>query len=73
MHSVSYQDDKLQMPPKSKLPPQDMRILEQWISMGAPDPRVEALAAVVKKKTIDFKPHARAGPFVRCKRRRRLR
>ena len=54
MHSVSYQDDKLQMPPKSKLPPQDVRILEQWISMGAPDPRDEALAEVVKKKTIDF-------------------
>jgi hypothetical protein len=54
MHSVSYQDDKLQMPPKSKLTPQDVRILEQWISMGAPDPREAALSDVVKKKTIDF-------------------
>ena len=54
MHSVSYQDDKLQMPPKSKLSPQDIRVLEQWISIGAPDPRDAALADVVKKKTIDF-------------------
>ncbi|MCB1278128.1 DUF1549 domain-containing protein, partial [Prosthecobacter sp.] len=54
LHSVSYQDDKLQMPPKSKLSPQDIRVLEQWISMGAPDPRDAALGEVVKKKTIDF-------------------
>lgn len=54
MHSVSYEDDKLQMPPKSRLTPEEVRVFEQWISMGAPDPRTAALAEVVKKKTIDF-------------------
>ncbi len=54
MHSVRYEDEDLQMPPKSKLPQQDIRILEQWIAMGAPDPRDEALAEVVQKSAIDF-------------------
>ncbi len=54
MHSVRYEDEDLQMPPKSKLPPEDIRVLEQWIAMGAPDPRVESMAAATSKKTIDF-------------------
>lgn len=54
MHSVRYDDEDLQMPPKSKLPPEDIRILEQWIAMGAPDPRVESMTAASTKKTIDF-------------------
>ncbi len=54
LHSVRYEDEDLQMPPKSKLPPEDIRILEQWIAMGAPDPRVESMAAATPKKTIDF-------------------
>ena len=54
MHSVRYEDEDLQMPPKSKLPPEDIRVLEQWIAMGAPDPRVESMAAAPPKKTIDF-------------------
>lgn len=54
MHSVRYEDEDLQMPPKSKLPPEDIRVLEQWIAMGAPDPRVESMAAATPKKTIDF-------------------
>ncbi|MGV3659162.1 MAG: DUF1553 domain-containing protein [Prosthecobacter sp.] len=54
MHSVRYEDEDLQMPPKSKLPPEDIRVLEQWIAMGAPDPRVESLAAAQPKKSIDF-------------------
>ena len=54
LHSVRYEDEDLQMPPKSKLPPEDIRILEQWIAMGAPDPRVESMAAASTKKTIDF-------------------
>jgi len=54
MHSVRYEDEDLQMPPKSKLPPEDIRILDQWIAMGAPDPRVESMAASSTKMTIDF-------------------
>lgn len=54
IHSVRYEDEDLQMPPKSKLPVEDIRVLEQWIAMGAPDPRVESLAAAQPKKTIDI-------------------
>lgn len=54
MHSVRYEDEDLQMPPKSKLPAEDIRVLEQWIAMGAPDPRMESMAASTPKKTIDF-------------------
>ncbi|MEN3943712.1 DUF1553 domain-containing protein [Prosthecobacter sp. SYSU 5D2] len=54
MHSVRYEDEDLQMPPKSKLSPEEIRVLEQWISMGAPDPRVESLAEAQPTKTIDF-------------------
>ncbi|MES2596426.1 MAG: DUF1553 domain-containing protein [Verrucomicrobiota bacterium] len=54
MHSVRYEDEDLQMPPKSKMAPEEIRVLEEWIAMGAPDPRVESLAAAQPKKTIDF-------------------
>ena len=54
MHSVRYEDEDLQMPPKSKLSAEDIRVLEQWIAMGAPDPRVESMVAASTKKTIDF-------------------
>jgi len=54
IHSIRYEDEDLQMPPKSKLPPEAIQILEQWIAMGAPDPRIESLASATSKKTIDF-------------------
>lgn len=54
MHSVRYEDEDLQMPPKSKLPSEDIAILEQWIAMGAPDPRVDPPAAATPKKTLDI-------------------
>jgi hypothetical protein len=38
--AVRYQDEDLQMPPKNKkLPPEQIAALEQWVKMGAPDPR----------------------------------
>jgi len=39
MNAVKWADRDLQMPPKKKLPPEELAILEKWISMGAPDPR----------------------------------
>jgi mono/diheme cytochrome c family protein len=44
--AVSYKDDDLQMPPKSKggkLGDQQVADLAAWIKMGAPDPRKEAV------------------------------
>ena len=54
IHSIRYEDEDLQMPPKSKLPAEAIQILEQWIAMGAPDPRTDSLASAASKKTIDF-------------------
>lgn len=44
IEAVRYQNKDLQMPPKSPLPAAEVRVLEQWIAMGAPDPRTEAVA-----------------------------
>ena len=43
------------MPPKKKLPPEEIAALEQWVKMGAPDPRTDDTVAAVKAKTaIDW-------------------
>lgn len=39
LKAVSYTDTELQMPPKNKLSAQQIKDLETWIKMGAPDPR----------------------------------
>jgi len=41
MQAVHYKNPDLQMPPKSALSPSDVAILERWISIGAPDTRVQ--------------------------------
>src|SRR4051812_36647588 len=37
--AVRYTDEKLQMPPKEPLSKEQVAILEQWVRIGAPDPR----------------------------------
>ena len=37
--AIGYHDDSLRMPPKSKLPDAVIVDFEQWVKMGAPDPR----------------------------------
>ena len=37
--AVKYGDEDLQMPPKHELATSQIRLLEQWVVMGAPDPR----------------------------------
>src|SRR5688572_2324384 len=39
IRAVRWKDD-LKMPPKKPLPPEQVAVLEQWVKMGAPDPRV---------------------------------
>lgn len=39
---VSYEDEEYQMPPKAKLPEEEIDVLTQWVEMGAPyDPALE--------------------------------
>ncbi len=43
IEAVRYGEDIVSgMPPRSKLPPKQIAILEQWVKMGAPDPRPKA-------------------------------
>src|SRR5438105_2991344 len=37
--AVRYSDKDLQMPPKHQLPAPEIALLEDWVKMGAPDPR----------------------------------
>ncbi|NOS68485.1 MAG: DUF1553 domain-containing protein [Verrucomicrobia bacterium] len=46
--AVRYADKDLQMPPKQMLLPEQITNLEAWVKMGAPDPRRESDAAVVR-------------------------
>ena len=46
--AVRYTDPDLQMPPKQKLTDAERALLEQWVAMGAPDPR-EGLTATKDK------------------------
>ncbi|HET6407606.1 MAG TPA: c-type cytochrome domain-containing protein, partial [Chthoniobacteraceae bacterium] len=43
--AIAYGNLDLQMPPKKKIPDAERAVLEEWIKMGAPDPRTgESLA-----------------------------
>lgn len=44
IESVRYHNHDLQMPPKGAMPATEVRALEKWVEMGAPDPR-EAVAS----------------------------
>ena len=54
VHSIRYLDEDLQMPPKGRLPEDEIEILERWIAMGAPDPRDGDLAVEMRGAEIDF-------------------
>jgi hypothetical protein len=45
--AVRFGDENLQMPPKSKLPADQIAALEAWVKMGAPDPRRKTAAGPV--------------------------
>jgi hypothetical protein len=48
--AVRYTDEDLQMPPKGKkLAPAQVRALEEWVKMGAPDPRSGATVLSASK------------------------
>ena len=52
--AVRYLDKDFAMPPKSRLPADEVAILEEWVKRGAPDPRTDDAAKVAKpKRTID--------------------
>ncbi|MEM7783132.1 MAG: DUF1549 domain-containing protein, partial [Planctomycetota bacterium] len=50
IESIRY--DGFEMPPKGKLPPEEIEAFEKWVSMGAPDPRTASSAPIFKAPTI---------------------
>ncbi len=52
IEAVRYHNRDLQMPPKSRLPAEQVRDLEQWVKLGAPDPRVEPVAQSTAKRGL---------------------
>ncbi len=56
IESVRYKNQDLQMPPKGALPAAEVKALEEWVLMGAPDPR-EAVADAknTAPRVIDIK------------------
>lgn len=54
---IKHDPDVESMPPKSKLSPAQIGTLEEWIKMGAPDPRNQAIGA--KALASDFDLEAR--------------
>lgn len=46
--AIAYTDSDLQMPPDAKLPDNVIADFQEWVRMGAPDPRVGKAAAVLK-------------------------
>lgn len=53
--AVRYLDKDFAMPPKSRLPADEVAILEEWVKRGAPDPRTGETAKAAKpKRTINL-------------------
>ena len=45
IRAVRYLDADYEMPPAGKLRDEDIKLLEEWVAMGAPDPRVDGAMA----------------------------
>jgi cytochrome c553 len=55
IQAIRYQDPDTEMPPKGKLPAEDIKAIERWVAMGAPHPdSVEAPAGSPPASTIDL-------------------
>ncbi len=54
IEAVRYQNRDMQMPPKSALPAAEKKILEDWVKMGAPDPREVVASKSHGPRVIDI-------------------
>lgn len=52
LESVRYTNKDLQMPPKYRLAESEISVLENWVEMGAPDPRTGG--KIIKASGIDW-------------------
>src|SRR5947207_8692639 len=51
IQAIRWTDSDLAMPPKGKLSPQQIERFEQWVKMGAPDPRTAPASGSPKTAT----------------------
>lgn len=51
---VQHDPDFEAMPPKKKLKPGEIATLLEWVRMGAPDPRAEAIGTSLEKEVFDL-------------------
>ncbi|MCI0535847.1 MAG: DUF1553 domain-containing protein [Verrucomicrobiales bacterium] len=55
IQAVRHASEDVAMPPKKKLPTEEIAALEAWVKMGAPDPRIaDTVAAIKAKGAIDW-------------------
>ena len=52
--AIRYKEEHLRMPPKHKLPPQEVATLELWVAQGAADPRMTGTAPKKTGRIIDL-------------------
>ncbi len=52
--ALRYTDPNLKMPPGKALPPEVVANFEQWVRMGAPDPRTDAPKTAASNKSRDW-------------------
>jgi hypothetical protein len=54
IRAIRYSDPMLQMPPAGQLPAEQVKDLEQWVKMGAPDPRGQSGSARPAQQPYDL-------------------
>lgn len=54
IEAVRYANHDLQMPPKKRLADSEIKALEDWVKMGAPDPRTDVVATAKGPRVIDI-------------------
>ncbi|MSU33750.1 MAG: DUF1549 domain-containing protein [Pedosphaera sp.] len=54
IEAVRYKNRDRQMPPKGRLSDGEIKALEDWVRMGAPDPRTSAVAIAKGPRVIDI-------------------
>ncbi len=52
--AIRYKDESLQMPPNGKLPQEVVADFEEWVKMGAPDPRGTQATKAAAKAPVDL-------------------
>ncbi len=53
LKAMHWTDADLQMPPKKQLPKETIALFEQWITMGAPDPRTGSAGTAKREINIE--------------------